>query len=55
MAMTDTYIQPDGGISADERFSRSIEVKKKANSEPMAPEPTTTMLSGSLSKTRAWR
>ena len=30
-----------------------IEVKKKANSDPMAPEPTTTMLSGSLSSTRA--
>ena len=31
MAMTDTYIQPDGGISADERFSLTIEVKKKGD------------------------
>lgn len=38
MAMTDTYIQPDGGISADERFSRSIEVKKKGDYEDLREE-----------------
>ena len=32
-----------------------MEVKKNANSEPIAPEPTTTMVSGSLSRTRASR
>ena len=41
------------GMNSTKVTFTPIDVKKNANSEPIAPEPTTSIVSGNLSKTKA--